>query len=339
MSDRPWGDPQRSGWGSPAPPPPPPPPGGAGAGLRPLNTGDVLDGMFRLFLRHWRTYLAAVAVIAIPTQFVVALLQRDLVAQTGLMEVITDPTAAQAATAGGPGLNEFVASVSGGWAVGLLITPLITGIACVLGARAHIGEPLATGEALRLGARRYAPLVIANLLAYVAVIVGAALFIAPMVGLLFAGVLGESVLSVFAGLVLGLIGFCAGVTIYTLLIIAPVVVMVEELGPLASLRRSSSLVRRRFWGVLGIAVLATIISGLIGMVVSWPVTIPAMLFGGNTALVLTTLGAIVSVVITAPLVPNALALLYFDLRVRGEALDLEAMTAAVEATDEGRHPA
>lgn len=320
-------DPQGTAHGGAAPAP-------RGAGpLRPLNLGDVLDGMFRLLVRHWRTYVGAVAVVIVPPQLLLAYLQRDLV-EVGLLDVWSDPIAAQATTAPWQGLGmAFLGTI----ATMLLVTPLVTGVAALIGARAHLGDPVTARDALVGGLRGYGALVAANLLSLLAVAAVAAVLALPLLGLVAAG--APPLVVVLLSLPLAAAALAAAVTAYTLLLVGPVAIVVEGAGPLTALARSVRLVRRRFWPVLGIGLLAWLISTVIGSVLSWPFALPAALFGGTLSLALTTLGALVAGIAAAPLMPNALALLYVDLRVRTEGLDVEAMADALELPPEGPGPA
>lgn len=327
------------GWDAPPPPPPPPPPGGSRGGgqLRPLNLGDVLDGMFRLLMRHWRAYLVAMAAVIVPTQLVFAYFQRGLASDVGILDIVSDPMAAQTA-ATGPAVADLGMSMLAGMASGLLVSPLVAGVAALLGARAHLGQEVSAGGALRAGLRRYLSLVTANLLHMIAVTVAVGLFMGPVIaGVLLAG--DTPLIAVLALPVAFLLALACVLTVYTLLLLTPATIMVEERGPISGLARSAALVRARFWAVLGIGLLAWIISGIIGTVLASPFALPASLFGGMAFFTLTTVGSIVAGVVTAPLMPNAIALLYLDLRVRREGLDLEAMASAVEQDGEGSGPA
>ncbi|MFO8075065.1 MAG: hypothetical protein ACQETV_04335 [Actinomycetota bacterium] len=304
--------------------------------LRPLGLGDVLDGMFRLFLRHWRAYLLALGAVLVPVTLLTTWLQQDLVVGAGLLEILDDPLAAQEAAAADP-LVDLVAGLGGQLAVSLLVSPLIAGIATVLAVRGFLGEAVTASGALGTAGRRYLPLVVANLLTVVAVGATALVIAVPFV-LLVVATGAEGVVIVIAVL-LGLpVAGLATLAVYVLLLVAVPAIIVERAGPLAALGRSAALVRRRFWAVLGTWLVVWLIAAVISNVFVWPFTLPATLFGGTTALVATALGGIVGGLLAAPLVPNALTLVYYDLRVRTEALDLEAMATALER-GEGAGPA
>lgn len=122
--------------------------------------------------------------------------------------------------------------------------------------------------------------------------------------------------------------------------VAPVIVL-EQQSVGGSLRRSWSLVRRRFWPVLGYVFVLYLFSMLI---VSGPSTLINILLAGvfdsindpfSGLLIRTIIQSVVqliSILIYYPLQMTAFTLIYFDLRVRTEGFDLTLLT--VDATDQ-----
>jgi hypothetical protein len=104
-------------------------------------------------------------------------------------------------------------------------------------------------------------------------------------------------------------------------VVAPVIAA-EGAGPMRAIGRSFRLVAKRFWAALGVVLLSTIVAGVLDAVLlivpqGIAVALPAP-FGWVLAMVAT---AGVSTVTTGPLVLSCV-LLYVDLRVRVEGLDL-----------------
>jgi hypothetical protein len=102
----------------------------------------------------------------------------------------------------------------------------------------------------------------------------------------------------------------------------------EGIGPVKALGRSWNLVRDNWWRTLGILIIVTIMVSLIQ-------TALATLFGGAAALVpglngdiragiVTTVSTLVDALVGA-IQPIAITLLYLDLRVRKEGLDLDQL--------------
>jgi hypothetical protein len=106
------------------------------------------------------------------------------------------------------------------------------------------------------------------------------------------------------------------------------VLFAEGIGPVKSLGRSWNLVRDNWWRTLGILIIVTIMTSLIQ-------TALAFLFGGVAAVVpglsddlhagvVTTVTTLVDALVGA-ITPIAITMLYLDLRVRKEGLDLDQL--------------
>lgn len=323
-------------WPPPGPPtgPPlggaPPPPIGAAAVLRPLTLADVLDGMFRLFLAHWRTYALALGIVLIPQNFIVAYLSAEVFGGSGLFEQFSNPAAAEAVFAGGD-IVPFLGLIAVSLATFLFATPFLNGVACRTAAEAYQQRDPTPGSVLRYALRRYWALIGVTLLI---LLVPVAIFALPVASLVAGVVLEQPALAVLGGILI----FLAVLAVIWLMLsysLAYVVVVVEGAGPVAALRRSFRLVRGRFWRVLGTLVLASIISGLVAQVAVIPFSIPGDIFGDWLGLVFTTIGGVIAAIITTPLSANAQTLLYYDGRIRVEGYDLRLLVDEVTRTHAG----
>jgi hypothetical protein len=103
------------------------------------------------------------------------------------------------------------------------------------------------------------------------------------------------------------------------LVTAPAIV-IERLGPWKGVRRSWQLTRVRYSAILGAAILIAIVSTVLTVALS----------GLSLAFSFFSFGWIIDVVcrgasslVTEPFVAAAATLVYFDLRIRAEGLDLE----------------
>jgi hypothetical protein len=117
------------------------------------------------------------------------------------------------------------------------------------------------------------------------------------------------------------------------------VVVLEREGPVRALGRSWRLVRGSFWRVLGITLLAGLIVVVTAGVLQIPFGLLAALAGGGSSLLPTTSGNVAGILISAvggvvagavarPISAGVAVLLYVDLRMRREGLDLVLQTAA-----------
>lgn len=116
---------------------------------------------------------------------------------------------------------------------------------------------------------------------------------------------------------------------------APVTIVAERTGPVSALTRSWRLTERHTWrGILYVillAILNLVVLGLPMTLLQWLllVVMTPDLFGAVGGL-LTGIGYLINV-LWQPFLAAALALYYFDLRVRRESYDLELRLATVEA--------
>src|SRR6185436_17273521 len=104
--------------------------------------------------------------------------------------------------------------------------------------------------------------------------------------------------------------------------------VVERLTAGAALQRSVDLMEGHRWRVLVLAVCAVIVSTAAAGLLQWPFVIGAMMSGPETrqAFVFNLIGTVTGAIggtLTGPIMITCLALLYYDTRVRSEALDLD----------------
>lgn len=100
--------------------------------------------------------------------------------------------------------------------------------------------------------------------------------------------------------------------------------MLERLGIVAAAKRSFALVKKDFWRVLGIWVLAALVAAVIAGAVGVPFSFAGQLLasgsgsdGGAVAgLILIAIGGAVGQILTAPFSAGVVVLLYTDRRMR-----------------------
>jgi hypothetical protein len=326
-----YGQPGQPSWGQQAPwgPPPPAPKPGI-VPLRPLGVGELLDGALSLIRSNPRTVLGLAAVISA----VSALLQT-----VGLWFSLRFIDAAQpvAGTTEVDIAAELTSLVSGGVAqlvptlVAGFLQVLASGLFIVLVGAAVLGRRLDAGQTWASLRPRMLPLVGVTLL----IGVGGFLAVAVMVGVIVALAFAIGPWAALPGAVIGIGGTIALVYVYVKLALASPALVMEGVGVVTSLKRSWVLVRRSWWRVLGILILSAIITSLLTTVVTVPITLIATLIGGfSESLVPTVLASgvatLVAGIITLPFSAAVTGLLYIDLRMRREALDIELVSAGVQ---------
>lgn len=260
--------------------------------LGPMTVSDVLDGSFSILKAAPATILAFTAIFAVPVQVLGAWMQRDLLGGASLLETFNQgDTSLTGVNQGGGGTAWAQLVLLFGPSLALVFVG--SGLVRLVAAW-HVGRDLTLRELLRGTAPMAGPLLGSWALVH----------LAEGLGLLLCGLPALAVMTLF-------------------LLTAPVI-GAEGLGPVAAMRRSARLVRRRFWPVLGLTILSSIVAMLFGYALGLVPTLLALVVGtAGYGWLLTAASGILTSLITMPIVAGITVLIYLDLRVRTEGLDLE----------------
>jgi hypothetical protein len=287
--------------------------------LRPLGVGELLDQAIRLYRRNFLSFIGIIAVVQIP----IGLLQLLF----SLLSVQSASTAIDFSRRAQPTdlfTPAYFAGQAGTLVVALISFVLVQGVATAAMTRAvadnYLGQPTGFGAAYRRIGQSWLPLVGTLFLAGLLAIALFIWFLVPCVG----WATGLGILAFYGAVILP--------------IIAPIVVLERKSGYRA-VRRGWDLARRRFWAVLGFVVLLFLFNLI---VVSGPNLLIGAIFqglllgavrSGNSAAGLITAQLIVQSLLTLvasllylPLQLIGFTLVYLDLRVRTEGLDLAMLT-------------
>jgi hypothetical protein len=214
---------------------------------------------------------------------------------------------------------------------------VLTGLLTVVIGRSVLGHKITAGEAWQIARPRMPALIGATLLIPL-ILIG--LWVAYAIVLVILAVLHAP-----GGLIGGLaaLGAIAGIILtiwFTVMFrMAAQAVVLEREGPVRALGRSWRLVRGSFWRVFGITLLAGLIVVVTAGVLQIPFSLLAALAGGGNSLLPATGGNVAGILISAvggvvagavarPISAGVAVLLYVDLRMRREGLDLVLQTAA-----------
>jgi hypothetical protein len=331
----PW-QPFPPGWPPPPPGWPPMAPKPGVIPLRPLGVGEILDGAISYIRASPGVTLGLSAVVITLTQLIqvpVQYLYLDSLAH--VTSGPAEPTLDKVAGVIGGGLTS---GVIGGFVTFIAVT-LLTGMLIVVLSRAVLGRRATAADAWAAVKPRLPGLL------GVTFLTGLALGACFLVGFLplVLGVLADAPGGLLA--LLGLVFIPAALCVALWLgvswsMVAPAYVL-EGIPAMAAFGRSMRLVRGQWWRVFGILLLGVVISGAISVAVALPFSLAGGLLAGlsgagagtgSTALVLvvSSIGAIVASTITSPFSAGVTGLLYFDQRIRREALDLELARAAAQ---------
>lgn len=285
--------------------------------LRPLATGELLDGSVALARAYPRVLLAVGAVLAVLAAVV------DLIIT---LTVVGPLSVDRTATLGSQQTQDLLGAAGVSGLASLFVTT-VSGV-LMLAVSAQVLGHVVLGEqtSLRQTCAELRPF--AGRLVVLALVVAAGVFAALVLAFVVLATTGSAGLT---GLVLTAGGLGA-VWLYVHWSLAGAVLVLEKQSVRASLGRSRTLVRGAFWKVLGVLLLALGISYAVATVIQIPFSLlgydPFAGLSGTYEFTRTdaVLGAVASALagsLVAPFSGGVRALVYLDRRMRAEALDLD----------------
>ncbi|HWV78251.1 MAG TPA: glycerophosphoryl diester phosphodiesterase membrane domain-containing protein [Isoptericola sp.] len=313
--------------------------------LRPLSLGEIYDGAFTA-IRHNPKVMLGAATLVILVATVLGVLVAQLIVPTISSSfsslTATDP---ELADLGFDNLMAQTLATSLGTSLTMLLAqPVVEGILTVSVSQSVIGRKLSLGEVWERLQGRVGRLIGWSLLRTLAGAVLAFVWFFVLV-LLVAAVSEQSVGGAIGlGLVLGL-GYVVvmvwlGVRVG---LVAPALAL-EGQGLGRTLARAWRLTRGSFWRLFGIYLLALVIVSAAAYIITIPLSVVAGMIGGTggsietlttATLVVSVLSSVITAAITVIFVGAVVALLYIDVRMRREGLDVQ-LAAAAQASDGGR---
>jgi hypothetical protein len=284
--------------------------------LRARGVGELLDQAIRLYRKNFLKFVGIIAVIQIPITLFQLLL--SVLAYSGFLinefgNLGQEDSALPPELLGVTSLLGF----GGSFVIGLVGVILVQGVATAALTRAiagsYVGETVDIIEAYRKIGSVWLSLILTLLLVLVLAVGVMIWAVVPCVGWI-------------TGL-----GMFAFLWMVILPLLVPVVI-VEGQVSFEAIRRAWELARRRFWWVLGFRFVLFLFSKL---VIQGPVTLMSTLFyfvlgvqlqaSGWVIILQTVFQSVMELALTLlylPLQLTAVALLYFDLRIRTEGFDL-----------------
>jgi len=281
------------------------------ARLRPMGIGDILDETFRLYRANFLLFLATVAVVEIPLQIIVLALTLSLVGSIQSLSTLSSVT-----TSGEPltssqrdTLIHSVAASSGLAGLVSLISIIAlalvsTALALVI-SRRYLDRAVTVGEAYRASLNRIGSFLLATIWIGIRVL----LMAITIIGIPFAIYFGVA---------------------WTLF---PQAIILDGVDGGAASRRSRELISGFWWKTFGLLIVTQL---LITIVSSIPTAIVTAAIGNTVGALYTRtvvsgiIGLIVGLLLR-PIQATATTLLFYDLKIRKEAFDLEAMTQQAAA--------
>jgi hypothetical protein len=309
--------------------------------LRPRTIGEVIDHSFRLYRRHFLTFLAITAIIFVPVQLGIQAASLWIQGSSQALTDTSDPFTSSDVQSGTTneifiGLMIAIVALLVLAVVGGLLLYLSQGALTAAVADSHLDKPVSFGGAYRGMLKHAGPLL--GIMA-LQVLLGIGVFI-PAFVLFFVAILMAGGSADAAGAALGLIclAFLAMIPAFVFYIYISVrwslvvpAIMVEDLGPVQAIRRSWGLVQGYWWRTAGMGILLYVIEAVVSAGPAYVVMALALvLFRTMDPIALGAITGGITVLTTlfyTPLELTAWTLYYFDQRVRKEGFDIETALA------------
>lgn len=315
--------------------------------LRPLSIGDIYQGAFAAIKTNARTMfgftaalLGVVLVISIATNYAII----NLVLPNYLSP--SSPYAAVFTSLSG----SF--SQLGGSLLQVLATVLLSGLIVVAVSRSVLGRVASSKEVWERTKSKFLPLIglniITSIISGLMMIIGIVVFFVLLASAAstaktdreFLQDLGVSLVGL---LILMVISALVSSYLSIKFSVASPAMVLENLGVFAAIGRSWSLTRGNFWRLFGINILTAIITSMVAgifggiagalsaiFVVVGSSSPEDMLASLNTTYILAMVTSTIAQLLILPFTSSVNALLYIDLRMRKEGLDVELRNAVAE---------
>jgi hypothetical protein len=312
--------------------------------LRPLKVGEILDGAFNAVRRNPKATLGLAAILMTISGVCTAVIG---LASLHAMQNVQFPAQGQTLTNAqvqhlfASFAKAYIPVLAGTLIIQFVIDTCLTGMLTAVIGHSVLGRQVTIAEAWRLASPRLLAIVGSVLLEGLIVLGVTLAGILPGLILVLAHMTGLGV----ALMVLGFIAALVFTIIFTVRVsLATPAVVLESQGPWTSLVRSWRLVKGSWWRVLGITLLTSLVVGFAAFVLALPFDIVsavagsgstnhgglAFSIGGTTVvgILVSAVGTIIAGAVTRPVLAGTRVLLYTDLRMRREGLDIALQSAA-----------
>nr|MDQ3934916.1 hypothetical protein [Actinomycetota bacterium] len=270
--------------------------------LRPLDIGQKIDAAIKLTTRNFGTLATIVLLVAAPVQILSVLVTASTVPD--------DYTVGSSFGGGGATPDSESDASTAFWVGQILVLPLLglfvymlTTAGCFKAiGHAYLGDRTTWQDSLTYALRRFHSILWVSFLAGLFTMLGFLALIVP------------------------------GIYLAVAFSLALPVLLLEGKKGMATLGRSRDLISGRWWRTFGVLLagytLASVVAGIAQGILA---ALMVVATGDDTfiGLVLSGLAGLVGQVITTPFVAALVVVLYFDLRVRKEAFDLEILAQAM----------
>ena len=267
-----------------------------------MSISDILDGAIKLLRANARTMLVIVATFMVPLELLLAFLQRNVNGGNGIFSTLNDPSGPTAQTDSGSTIILTAVTYLAFW----LVVPLVCGGASRVVMVSYLGGEMGPKEAIMAALRKAPALITASLLVHLMELLSALPLFIPV---LF---------------------------VMPLFMMTAPAISIENLGPIAGIRRSIRLARRRYWPTVGIALLAGLLAYFLGQVLGLLPNLIALFIGLRWGWVLIAASGVLVALVTVPLITIIATMVYLDSRIRQEGFDLQITADGRQIAADGR---
>ncbi|MGH8978702.1 MAG: hypothetical protein ACRDV7_11545 [Acidimicrobiia bacterium] len=265
--------------------------------LRPRSVGEVLDAAVLLYRARFGALMRSAAIIVVPLTVLILLIQ--LSAQPDNFTVGLTGEATPEYDSDTDALVALAAIVAT-LVISAIMTTLVSAVTTRIVADAYVGQP-DDGQSLRSVSRLALPLI---------------------------GLTVVSTVGVFAGFAACVI---PGIWLQVAWSVAIPVLVLERTRVFPALGRSFTLTKARFWLAFGVVWLSQLLISALSFGLAAGLGWVIQASDSATAEVIAqSVSSAVATTITLPFAAAALVALYFDLRIRTEAFDVQMMIADLD---------
>lgn len=250
--------------------------------MRPRTLGEILSAAFEIYKENAAKLFLIVAVIVVPLSLLGALLGQVLAGSNEeTITVLGETQTISDRTFAAVVLGTLIAAI-----IGVIISAVLQAALMRGAALATIGDPVDVEASYRWGLKRFGSVLLVAILVGISVAIGFILLIVP------------------------------GIILLTLFSVSIPALVIEDRRGTDAMKRSWELAKEHFWHVLGVIIVAWIITTVVGSVLG--------AIGGDNWFLAWIFSAIAQI-ITAPFAALVSVLLYLDLRARKEALTADSL--------------
>ena len=285
--------------------------------LRPLGVGDIVDRVFALYRSRPMLFLAVATVpylvlFLLITAIAIVFATTFVTILAPITRLTSDPTAPVDFAALGAAIGGFIAILAVIVIAAVVILSAQSAALIAAMSALYLRRNATAGQMFREGLDAAPRVIGASILVFL-------LLMALWVVLAIVMVVANQGIVVALGILFGLV---ATVYVFASTLVAPVVATLEKAGPVTAIQRSFRLSDGNRWRILGLQLLLVVLNAVIGALLS-ALFLGSFISDATVRTVVQQVANLITNVAWAPVQWGTFAILYYDLRVRHEAFDLQ----------------